>query len=335
MKNISFNFNEKGFEDLELSTQILIKEAKNRNIKVELLDRKDNFLRLIKKNKVEYVKQATKTSADKYITFLIMENKLVTKKVLIENKIQTPAGDMFNSIEDAVASFSKYKKLPLVIKPNSTNYGIGITILKDYNLQDYEEAVKSAFLHDSSIIVEEFFEGKEYRFLVINNEVAGILHRVPANVIGDGESTIEQLVKIKNKSPLRNKGHVTPLEFIELGDIEKEFLKGQKKNFQYIPEKNEQVFLRKNSNISTGGDSIDYTDDIINDYKEIAVQAVNAVGAKISGVDIIIKNIKEKPAKKNYTIIELNFNPALHIHNFPYIGKNRHVEKKVLDLLGF
>ncbi len=71
------------------------------------------------------------------------------------------------------------------------------------------------------------------------------------------------------------------------------------------------------------------------EYKKIAVESAKAVGAKICGADIIIKNIHNKPNKKNYSVIELNFNPALHIHNFPYQGKNRDVEKKVLDLLGF
>jgi D-alanine-D-alanine ligase-like ATP-grasp enzyme len=65
------------------------------------------------------------------------------------------------------------------------------------------------------------------------------------------------------------------------------------------------------------------------------VEAAKAVGAKICGADIIIRDIKEKPNKENHSIIELNFNPALHIHDFPYKGKNRQVEKKVLDLLGF
>ena len=117
--------------------------------------------------------------------------------------------------------------------------------------------------------------------------------------------------------------------------IEKNFLKLQNKNIQYIPEKNEQVFLRKNSNISTGGDSIDYTDEIIDEYKNIALDAARVVQAKICGADIIIKNINEKPSENNYAIIELNFNPAIHIHNFPYKGKNREIGKKILNLLGF
>ena len=102
-----------------------------------------------------------------------------------------------------------------------------------------------------------------------------------------------------------------------------------------IPLKEELVYLRENSNVSTGGDSIDYTDDMHLEYKEIALQAARGIGAMICGIDIILSDFNAKATKDNYTIIELNFNPALHMHNYPYQGQNRHVEKKVLDLLGF
>jgi hypothetical protein len=117
--------------------------------------------------------------------------------------------------------------------------------------------------------------------------------------------------------------------------VEKDFLTSQGKDICYTPQNGETVFLRENSNISTGGDSIDFTDEISEQYKIIAINSAKAVGAKICGADIIIKDIKAKPDKNNHSIIELNFNPALHIHDFPYQGLNRHVEKKVLDLLGF
>jgi glutamate--cysteine ligase len=125
------------------------------------------------------------------------------------------------------------------------------------------------------------------------------------------------------------------LEKITLGQIEKEYLAFRGKDFCTIPQSDETVYLRENSNISTGGDSIDFTDEIIDEYKVIAVLAAKAVGAKICGADIIIQDIKAKPQKNNHSIIELNFNPALHIHDYPYRGSNRQVEKKVLDLLGF
>ena len=183
-------FKLKGYEDLELSTQILILDSMKHGIEYEMLDRRDNFISLKKGDHIEYVKQATKTSKDAYITALIMENKLVTKKVLEKNNIKVPKGGYYENIEDALGDYYKYKGNQIVVKPKSTNFGIGITIFKgDFTKEEYNRAVEIGFENDNEILIEEFIKGKEYRFLVINDEVCGILHRVPANVVGDGKST--------------------------------------------------------------------------------------------------------------------------------------------------
>ena len=192
-------------------------------------------------------------------------------------------------------------------------------------------AFEIAFKNDNTVLIEEFIKGKEYRFLVIDDEVVGILHRVPANVIGDGEKTITELVEVKNQDPLRGKGYVTPLEKIRLEENAELFLKQQGKNFDYIPKKDEIVYLRENSNISTGGDSVDYTDDIPQKFKDIAVNAAKAAGAKICGVDMMLEDYRDE--NTNYAIIELNFNPAIHIHSYPYKGKERKIATHVLNLL--
>ncbi|HAT4242640.1 bifunctional glutamate--cysteine ligase GshA/glutathione synthetase GshB [Clostridium perfringens] len=331
-KNKEFNL--VGYEDLELSTQILILDAIKRGIEFNMMDRLENFISLSDGEKVEYVKQATKTSKDSYITALIMENKLVTKDILRENNIRVPKGKDYDNIDEAKKDFRLFKDEKIVIKPKSTNFGLGISIFPgEYSREDYDKAVEIAFREDSSILIEEFMTGKEYRFLVIGEEVVGILHREPANVIGNGESTIEELVFEKNKDPLRGKGYKTPLEKIKLGEIEEMFLKNQGLSFKYIPKNGEKIYLRENSNISTGGDSIDFTDKIHPSYKEVALKSAKAVKALICGVDMVIDNIEEEAQEKNHGIIELNFNPAIHIHCFPYKGENRKAGEKILDLL--
>ena len=326
----------KSYEELELSTQIVIKEALSRGIEVDILDWDDNFIRLKKGNRVEYLKQATKTSADTYMAPLIMENKEVTKIVLKEKGINVPASITVKHVDEALKKYTDFAGRDIVVKPKSTNFGTGVLILKELKSQeDYKSAVEEALKYDNSVMIEEFIQGKEYRFLVIGDEVAAILHRVPANVVGDGVHTIEELVYEKNKNPLRGQGHVTPLEKISIGIIEKNCLASQEKNIYYVPQNGEIIYLRENSNISTGGDSIDFTDEMLEKYKIIAVNSAKAVGAKICGADMIIQDVKAKPNKNNHSIIELNFNPILYAHDFPYQGQNRYVEKNVLDLLGF
>ena len=83
--------------------------------------------------------------------------------------------------------------------------------------------------------------------------------------------------------------------------------------------------------ISTGGDSIDVTDQVPEVFKKVAVEASQAVGAKICGVDMMIQDLEDEHF--SYAIIELNLNPAIHIHCYPYIGKERNVGYRILKLL--
>ncbi|MHC1750088.1 MAG: bifunctional glutamate--cysteine ligase GshA/glutathione synthetase GshB [Cellulosilyticaceae bacterium] len=323
-----------GYEDMELSTQVLMKQAIKRGIKVEVIDRKDQFIKLKKEDNIQYIKQATKTSADNYVSVLMMENKVVTKKVLAAHNISVPKGIELHGLQNIEHVLETWEKTPVVVKPKSTNFGLGISIFPEGTQKlDLEKAIHIAFRHDKDILLEEFIQGNEYRFLVIDNDVSAILRRVPANVMGDGIHTITQLVDEKNKDSLRGKGYKTPLEKIVLDEQSGLYLKGQELDFNSIPKLNEVIYLRENSNISTGGDSIDYTDAIIPYYKKIAVEAAEAMDAKICGVDMMIQDITKESGA--YGIIEMNFNPAIHIHCFPYKGTERNIAEPILKLLGY
>ncbi|HBM5453691.1 bifunctional glutamate--cysteine ligase GshA/glutathione synthetase GshB [Enterococcus faecium] len=325
-----------GFREMELSTQIFMFDAIQKGVQVKVLDESDQFLRLQFQDHVEYVKNANMTSKDSYIVPLIMENKTVTKKVLKEAGFRVPGGAEFSSMEEAVKAYPRFTEQAFVIKPKSTNYGLGITIFKEgASLEDYQAGLAIAFREDSSVLVEEFMPGTEYRFFVIDGEVQAIMLRVPANVIGDSIRTVKELVEEKNSDPLRGTNHRAPLELIQLGELEQLMLKEQGLTIESVPQANQIVYLRENSNISTGGDSIDMTDEFSEAYKKIAVSAVEALGAKISGIDLIIpdKEIDPTTDKKAYGIIEANFNPAMHMHVYPFAGKGRRLTMNVLKLL--
>lgn len=325
-----------GFREMELSTQIFLFDAIQKGIQVKVIDEADQFLRLQFENHVEYVKNANMTSKDSYIVPLIMENKTVTKKILAETGFRVPSGAEFTSMAEAKRAYSRFAKEAFVIKPKSTNYGLGITIFKEgASEEDYHKGLEIAFREDTSVLVEEFLPGTEYRFFVIDGQVQAILLRIPANVIGNGEQTVAELVAQKNQDPLRGTNHRAPLELIQLGDLEQLMLKEQGLTIDSIPAKDQIVYLRENSNISTGGDSIDVTAEFSDAYKEIAVAAVTALGAKVSGIDLIIpdKEIDPSTDEKAYGIIEANFNPAMHMHVYPFSGTGRRLTLAVLKLL--
>lgn len=321
-----------GYENFELSTQILIREALRRKVSIQVLDTEDHILRLEKNGHIEYVKQATKTSKDSYIISHLLENKEVTKKILFEKGFNVPMGKTYSTIDSALADYSGYEKKKVVVKPKSTNFGLGVYFIHPREKKNYAFAVESAFYHGTSIIVEDFCPGEEFRFLTINNKVIGVAKRDPANVIGDGKQTIKALVHEKNHDPFYYRD---PKSMIHLGKDEKDMLRFQKLTPLSIPKKGRKVYLRRNSNVSTGGDALDVTDHIHHGYRKIAAAASEALGVKICGVDMMIQHPNQAPTKKNYAIIELNYNPVLFIHAYPYKGKRRDPAGPLLDLLGY
>ena len=102
-----------------------------------------------------------------------------------------------------------------------------------------------------------------------------------------------------------------------------------------MPASGQIVQLRANSNISTGGDSIDMTDQMHESYKALAVGIAHAMGAKVCGVDLIIPDLSQ-PARPNldsWGVIEANFNPMMMMHIFPYQGKSRRLTQNVIKML--
>lgn len=329
-------FELQGYETMELSTQLMLSEALQRGIAFEVIDRQDQLVKLSHGGHVEYVKNTNMTSKDSYIAPLIMENKTATKEVLRKQGFRVPYGKEFSNVGEALLAYSEFAGLSVVVKPKTTNFGLGISIFQEHFLkEDFAEALRIAFAEDTNVLVEEFMPGTEYRFYVLDGKVEGIILRVAANVKGDGIHTIEELVALKNQDPLRGTGYRRPLQKINLGDIEKLMLKTQGYTIHDILEKEQIVYLRENSNVSTGGDSIDMTDEMHPSYKKIAAEAVEALGAFVSGIDLMIPDY-QKPGQRlssDYGIIEANFNPAIHMHMYPYQGKGRPLAGIMLDKL--
>ncbi|OOF49413.1 bifunctional glutamate--cysteine ligase/glutathione synthetase [Rodentibacter genomosp. 1] len=325
------------FDNMELSTQALMFDAIQKGLKIEILDERDQFLSLQFGDHLEYVKNGNMTSHDSYISPLIMENKVVTKKVLAKSGFNVPQSVEFTDIKQAIAGYPLFAGRAVVIKPKSTNYGLGISIFQQsvHDREDFAKAIEIAFREDKEIMVEDYLSGTEYRFFVLGDETLAVLLRVPANVIGDGVHTVAELVAQKNDHPLRGDGSRTPLKKITLGDIEQLQLKEQGLTADSIPPKDQLVQLRANSNISTGGDSIDMTDQMHPSYKALAVGITKAMGAAVCGVDLIIPDLT-KPAEPHlgsWGVIEANFNPMMMMHIFPYMGQSRRVTQNVLNML--
>lgn len=336
-------FGIQAFSHMELSTQALMEDAIINGLAIEILDDKDQFLKLSHKGHEEYVKNGNMTQLDNYISPLMMANKVVTKKVLDKAGFHVPASVEVQTMNQAEQVYPLVSNKAIVIKPKSTNFGIGITIFKEphFSKQDFLHAVEIALREDVDVMIEDYISGTEYRFFVIDDETKAVLLRVGAHVIGDGVHTIAQLVEMKNANALRGDGSKTPLKKIKIGDIELLQLKEQGYTPDSIVEKGVTVQLRANSNISTGGDSIDMTDDMHPSYKEIAVGIAKAMFAKVCGVDLIIPDytkdafgdVSETENGYYYGVIEANFNPMMMMHIYPAVGQSRRLTLPILQLL--
>lgn len=326
----------KGYEEMELSTQMLLFDAIQKGINFDILDEQDQFLKLWHKDHVEYVKNGNMTSKDNYVVPLAMANKTVTKKILADAGFPVPAGDEFTSLEQGLAYYPLIKNKQIVVKPKSTNFGLGISIFQEpASLENYQKALEIAFAEDTAVLVEEFIPGTEYRFFILDGHCEAVLLRVAANVVGDGKHTIRELVAQKNANPLRGHDHRSPLEIIALGDIEQLMLAQQGYTPDDVLPDGKKVNLRRNSNISTGGDSIDVTETMDSSYQELAAAMATSMGAWACGVDLIIPDETQIASKENphCTCIELNFNPSMYMHTYCAEGPGQAITPKILDKL--
>lgn len=319
------SYNLHGFENYEISTQHVLKHAMKAGIEIEELDPSENLIKLTYNGHSELVKNANMTAFDTQISYFVMENKVATKKILAEQGIQVPAGESFTSFEAAAQYYPLIQFEQFVVKPKNTNYGIGISIFKAHpSRENYEEALEIAFAEDETILIEAFVKGTELRFYVQNGEVHAICERQPAQVKGDGQSSVAELIDRVNEDPLRGDNHRSPLVNIGKGRLEQLQLNGQNLTLESIPDQGQVVYLRENSNISTGGIAIDRTDEVHHDYKDLAIRSAEALAANFCGVDLIIKDFLQPiQSTDDYAAIEANFNPAMMIHLFPGIGKPR------------
>ena len=308
---------------------VIIKDAISRGIDYEILNESKSIVLFKNKNKSEFVIEGNKTNRDSYIFPIITDDKYIAKQIMKENGLNVPNAILLkknmdsNDIELILKPFYNSK---LVVKPRNTNYGTGITVFsKNATKSQILNAVKYAFNFDDNVLIEEYIKGMEYRFLVIDGKCLSVCHRRVASVVGNGKSTIKQLIEEKNKEPW----HYLTATPVKMDEPVVEFLKLQGYDYDTVLPENKRVFLRTNSNCSTGGESIDMTETMPEYFKQVAEKAAKSFCAKICGVDIIIEDLK----KDNYSIIEINDNPGYSINEWPYEGKGQKIGTAILKLL--
>jgi cyanophycin synthetase len=275
--------------------------------------------------------QATVTSETSSIGVELACDKEDTKYLLEQAEVEVPRGDIISrerSLEDAC----RYVGYPLVIKPIDGNHGRGITV----DIQNYEDALvafHAAKEVSRRVIVEKYITGEDHRLLVINNVLVAGAKRTPAHVIGDGKSTVQELVNEVNKDPRRGYGHENVLTQITINDLTRTILKDAGYTEDSVIPEGEMLILKDTANLSTGGTAEDITDIIHPANVSMAERISKIIDLDICGIDIMTTDITKPLSETGGAVLEVNAGPGFRMHLAPTTGLPRNVAAPVVDKL--
>ncbi len=311
------------------STASLVRAAEERDIPWLRLN--DQSLVQLGHGKYQQRIQATVTGRTPHIAVELASDKEETNKILASLGLPVPKQELVQSEEGALRA-ARRLGVPVVTKPFNGNHGRGISI----HLMTHDEVIegfKAAREHSRSVIVENFLSGDDHRLLVVNGELVAATRRTPGHVIGDGNSTIAQLVEVVNADPRRGVGHEKVLTRIELDAQATMMMERVGYTATSVPKADEIVYLRSTANLSTGGTATDVTDIIHPDNRDMAVRAIRAIGLDVGGVDFLSTNIAESYKSIGGGICEVNAAPGFRMHVSPSEGTPRDAAGPVIDML--
>ena len=311
------------------STASIVEEAKKKDIPILRLN-EYSLVQLgwgIHQQRI----QATMTGKTSSIGLEIASDKEETKNILYNNGCPVPYGLVVSSADEVEAAVLKVG-FPVVIKPADGHQGKGATINVN-KMEDARKAFEAALEFSDRVVIEKFITGNDYRLLVIDNKFVAAARRIPAHVTGDGESTINELIKEVNKDPRRGFGHEKVLTEIKVDSMTQRLLDQANYTLDTVLPGGKVFYLKTTANLSTGGISEDVTDTVHSTNIFIAERASKFIDLDICGIDVIAPNLTEPINETGGAIIEVNGAPGFRMHLFPIKGQPRNVAKPVIDML--
>jgi len=258
----------------------------------------------------------------------ISRDKDLTKTLLTNCGVPVPEGRLVDSPEDAWDAAEDIG-LPVVVKPCDANHGRGVFI--DLNTrEEIETAYKVALEEGSGVLVERYIRGLEHRLLIVGGKLAAAARGEPIFIIGDGKSTVQQLLDELNRDPRRGLLEEHLLDPVLLEREPAAVLELQRQNLttESVPAAGRRILLLRNGNVST-----DITDLVHPSVAAAAALAARIVGLDIAGVDIVTEDISRPLADQGGAIVEVNAGPGLLMHLKPSEGQPRPVGDAIVDHL--
>ena len=234
-----------------------------------------------------------------------------------------PEGDSFHTREwtrvigskrspEMAWKYAQKLGLPVIVKPNSKSQGSGVSLAR--NKQEFFRAVSRASKSERVFLVQRPVIGRDYRIVVIDGEVISAYERLPLTVVGDGRSTILELLK-KKQALFIEQGRDTVLKPADPRMTE--MLRKLKLTRASVLAKDEKIALLPNANLSTGGDARDVTGELHPEWKKLSATIARRMNLRYIGIDVMTEaELSTRPG--DYTIIEVNAAPGL--DNYASIG---------------
>lgn len=311
------------------STAAVVEEARRRTIPVRRLNSRSLIQLGLGKNLRRI--QATVTQFTSSIAVEIAQDKDDTKRVLSNIGLPVARGGVARTLDGAIELAGEVG-YPVILKPVDASHGRGISGRLD-SAQALAESWDAARAVSRRVIVEHFHQGRDHRVLVVNAKVVACAERVPAHVVGDGASTIAELIEEANRDPRRGVGHRKILTRLPSDHRTVVFLARRGYSLATVPAAGERVDLRGTANLSTGGTSIDRTDEMHPDNVTACEMAAGIVGLDIAGIDVLTDDIGIPFRDNDAVILEVNAAPGIRMHTHPTEGTPRAVGTPIVDML--
>jgi cyanophycin synthetase len=245
-----------------------------------------------------------------------------------------PKGDIVFSEKEAL-KVAREIGYPVAVKPVVGHKGIGVTadVRDEDDLEAaYWRAVKAIPENESiRIIVEKSIRGKDYRLLCVNGRFVAATERRPASIVGDGYSTIDELIEKENRKSARLDTPTSPMSKIQRDEAMERYLEEQGLSLDSVIDTDKTVYLRKVANLSAGGMSIDATRNVHPDNIVLAQDIAQHFRLVCLGIDVIAENLAQSWKENDFAILEINAAPGILMHLNPAVGESVDVPAYILE----
>ncbi len=319
--------------NLRSNLHFFVWECERRGILAEVVHPTYEAVKLTFKEHTEYILDIYSSLMSVPCSALV-GNKAIVKKLLEASSLPfIPGEEFWPKQESYIHKFADYLEFPVVLKPSIGSNGTNVFL----NINSHEEidTILPVLLKSEgspSFLIEKHINGEDLKvFITRQGKYAAITRELPY-VIGDGISSIKELIDAENAQRLNELG-IRRLAPIPVDSETTHHLDLTGNKLSDIPSKDTTIIVRGNANVGTGALSVDCTDQLSDGFVDMCKKVLKIYpNLPYAAIDFIVPSVKEASSDNSY-ICEINTLPSLGIHMAPAKGKGQNVAAMIIDML--